>query len=92
MIHMSVLYKKYSNVDKSKKNNNEINRERERERERTYPAGVWCQNDVVLTSMQRDYVASTLIRRHFRTKCPLGNNGPVKQPCLTKIKKCEIIV
>ena len=26
------------------------------------PAGIWCKNDVVLT----------LIRRHFRTKCPLG--------------------
>ena len=36
------------------------------------PAGIWCENDVVLTSMRRDYVASTLIRRHFRTKCPLG--------------------
>ena len=35
------------------------------------PAGIWCQNDVVLTSMRRDYVASTLIRRHFDTKCPL---------------------
>ena len=36
------------------------------------PAGIWCENDVVLTSMRRDYVASTLIRRHFGTKCPLG--------------------
>ena len=36
------------------------------------PAGIWCQNDVVLTSMRRDDVASTLIRRHFHTKCPLG--------------------
>ena len=35
------------------------------------PAGIWCQNDVVLTSMRR-HVASTLIRRHFGTKCPLG--------------------
>ena len=38
----------------------------------SYPAGIWCKNDVVLTSMRRDDVASTLIRRHFRTKCPLG--------------------
>ena len=38
-----------------------------------YPAGIWCENDVVLTSMRRDYVASTLIRRHFDTKCPLGS-------------------
>ena len=37
-----------------------------------FPAGIWCQNDVVSTSMRRNYVASTLIRRHFRTKCPLG--------------------
>ena len=36
------------------------------------PAGIWCENDVVLTSMRRDYVASTLIRRHCDTKCPLG--------------------
>ena len=47
----------------------------------TVQEGIWCENDVVLTSMRRDYiastlirhyVASTLIRRHFRTKCPLG--------------------
>ena len=38
-----------------------------------YPVGIWCQNDVVLTSMRRNHVASTLIRRHFRTKCPLGS-------------------
>ena len=37
-----------------------------------YPAGIWCENDVVLTSMRCDYIASTLIRRHFDTKCPLG--------------------
>ena len=37
-----------------------------------YPAGIWCENDLVLTSMRRDYVASTLIVRHFGTKCPLG--------------------
>ena len=39
---------------------------------REYPAGIWCENDIVLTSLRRDYVASTLIRRHFDTKCPLG--------------------
>ena len=37
-----------------------------------YPAGIWCQNDVGSTSMRRHHVASTLIRRHFGTKCPLG--------------------
>ena len=42
------------------------------------PAGIWCQNDVVSTSMRRNHVASTLIRRHFRTKCPLGRS--LKQP------------
>ena len=35
-------------------------------------ACIWCKNDVVLTLMRRDDVASTLIRHHFRTKCPLG--------------------
>ena len=37
-----------------------------------YPAGIWCENDVGSTSMRRHHVASTLIRRHFGTKCPLG--------------------
>ena len=36
------------------------------------PAGIWCENDVGSTSMRRHHVASTLIRRHFGTKCPLG--------------------
>ena len=37
------------------------------------PSGHLVQkNDVVLTSMRRDYVAPTLIRHHFGTKCPLG--------------------
>ena len=36
------------------------------------PAGIWWQNDVVSTSMRRDDVASTLIWRHFGTKCPRG--------------------
>ena len=34
----------------------------------TSPAGIWCQNDVVSTSMRRHHVASTLTRRHF-TSC-----------------------
>ena len=38
-----------------------------------YPAGTCRKNDVVLTSMRHDYVASTSIRRHFGTKCPLAN-------------------
>ena len=37
------------------------------------PVGIWCQNDVVSTSMRRDDVASTLIRRHFYVMCPLGS-------------------
>ena len=37
-----------------------------------YPAGTQYQNDVVSTSMRRDHVASTLIRRHFNVVCPLG--------------------
>ena len=40
--------------------------------ERAYPAGRCRKNDVILTSMRRDYVASASIRRHFGTKCPLG--------------------
>ena len=36
------------------------------------PAGTQQQNDVVSTSMRRDYVASTLIQRHFNVVCPLG--------------------
>ena len=34
---------------------------------------IWCQNDVVSTSMRRNHVASTLIRRHFYVMCPLGS-------------------
>ena len=30
------------------------------------------QNDIVSTSMRRDHVASTLIRRHFNIVCLLG--------------------
>ena len=41
---------------------------------KTCPAGIWCQDDVVSTLMRRNHVASTLIRRHFRTKCPLGGH------------------
>ena len=41
--------------------------------EAAYPAGIWCKNDVGSTSMRRHHVASTLIRRHFCTKCPLGS-------------------
>ena len=36
------------------------------------PAGTQHQNDVVSTSMRRDHVASTLIRRHINVVCPLG--------------------
>ena len=35
------------------------------------PANTWRENDVVLTSMRRDF-APTSIWRHFGTKCPLG--------------------
>ena len=41
---------------------------------KTCPAGIWCQDDVVSTLMRRNHVASALIRRHFRTKCPLGGH------------------
>ena len=52
---------------------------------RNNPVGIWCQNDVVSTLMRRQHdvvstlmrrhhIASTLIRRHFGTKCPLGRD------------------
>ena len=37
-----------------------------------FPAGIWCENDVGSTSMRRHHVPSTLKRRYFGTKCPLG--------------------
>ena len=37
-----------------------------------FPAGTWRRNDVVLTSMRRDYIASASVRRHFDVMCPLG--------------------
>ena len=40
-----------------------------------YPNGHMRKKDVVLTSMRRDDVASTLIRCHFATICPLGYNN-----------------
>ena len=48
------------------------------------PVGIWCQNDVVSTSMRRDHVASTLIRRHFHTICPLGSS-PVQLPWIKAV-------
>ena len=49
----------------------------------SYPVGIWCQNDIVLTSMRRDHVGSTLTRRHF-TSCARwvsfdSRNGPSLQ-------------
>ena len=50
---------------------------------RGYPAGTQYQNDVVSTSMRRDHVASTLIRRHFNVVCLLGNVvGSLIQFCI----------
>ena len=43
------------------------------------PAGTQHQNDVVSTSMRRDHVASTLIRRHFNVVCPLGSSRVISQ-------------
>ena len=36
------------------------------------PSGQMTYNDVELTSMRRDYVASTSIQHHLGTKCSLG--------------------
>ena len=35
------------------------------------PVGTWCQN-VVSTSLRRNHVVSTLVRRHFYVMFPLG--------------------
>ena len=42
---------------------------------KVFPLGIWCQNDVVSTSMRRNHVASTLVRRHLYFMCPLGCVG-----------------
>ena len=36
------------------------------------PADTWRRNDVVWTSMRRNYVASTSVRHHFDVMCLLG--------------------
>ena len=41
--------------------------------------GSGCQNDVVLTSMRRNHVASTLIRGHFHVMCPLRMNKVIQK-------------
>ena len=61
------------------------------------PVGIWCQNDVVSTSMRRHHVASTLKRRHM----PAGPKEPTKNPNQTEglrfnlnfnIRKCRVNV
>ena len=46
----------------------------------SYPVRIWCQNDVVSTSMRRGNVASTLIRCHFYVMCPLGMCCGARKP------------
>ena len=41
-----------------------------------HPAGIWCQTDVVSTSMRRHDVASTSVRRLFYVMCPLRRDFP----------------
>ena len=53
------------------------------------PMGTLRKNDVVLTSMRREDVASMSIRRHFGTICPLGtfnisNTDILKNPLKSK--------
>ena len=49
-----------------------------------YPAATYCQNDVVLTSIRRDDVAMTPIRRHFDVMmcllCPFRNSLKTLDP------------
>ena len=56
----------------------------------TFPLDIKSQrarrkNDVVLTSMRRNYVASTFIRRHFGTLCPLGSFSRYPMPIFVQI-------
>ena len=62
------------------------------------PAGTWRTNDIVLTSMRRDYDASASIRRHFVTKGPLGSHHKTPrwrrivstvENCNTKLNEIE---
>ena len=46
--------------------------------EGNFPAGTWCQNDVVLTSMRHHHVAKTLIRRYCLP------HVPTDQPTISK--------
>ena len=55
-----------------------------------FPSGHLCQNDVVSMSMRRNYVASTLIRRHCRTKCPLGYPAPSHHPTTPAFKNTRM--
>ena len=55
------------------------------------PVGIWCQNDVVSTSMRRDDVASTLIRRHF-TACARWDDTDSKNVLAISTKPFELLV
>ena len=46
-----------------------------------YPVGIWCQNDVISTSV-RNHVASTLTRCHFNVMWPF----PWAFSCITWVK------
>ena len=52
------------------------------------PVGIWCQNDVISTSMRRNHVASTLIRRHLYVMCPLGSISSL----IIDLEKCLMLV
>ena len=52
------------------------------------PAGIWCQNDVVSTSMRRDHVASTLTRRHF-TSCARWDRGSFPESVTIRLNFVE---
>ena len=36
-----------------------------------FSVGIWCQTDIVSTSMRHDHVAPTPVGRHFYVICPL---------------------
>ena len=58
---------------------------------RYFPVCIWCQNDVVSTSMRRHHVVSTFIRRHFYVKCRLGLKLLPVQLCMTRTVRADAV-
>ena len=52
-----------------------------------YPADTWRRNDVGLTAMRRDHVASTSVRRHYDVTCPLGIEDKYSRLSISQSRK-----